>query len=192
MFFNNLFSGVASLSLLTLLIGITIPIFTGSEYGFDLRPALPVVQRVLGQAEYAVDLANGKTEDKAKGKPMIEVVKDSAKAAKQQVQKSTENTSGAKPLVETGQPDGRIAVCPNGSVEPQAAKELPTTQLDAFKIKYDNNQIKSYLEVQKELGPPACNWKSGTVNKWKYIGKQNRIVDVTWTETKVEIKFSGF
>lgn len=186
---NRLFQLVASFVLLCLLVGIIGAAMSGSDKAFDVRPVLAW----LGFMKDTTTAATVKAgQDRGSNpEPITKVAAGAISRGKSQIQKQLRNKQASivQPRSDTGKPDARLAVCKNGSIESQDARDLPLGL--ALKLKQEINsgkKFKSLLDVQARLGLPVCNERS----RWRYLVDGGRAIDATFNKNEVSFRFTNF
>lgn len=186
---NRLFQLVASFVLLCLLVGIIGAAMSGSDKAFDVRPVLAWLGFMKDTTTAAAVKAG---QDRGSNpEPIDKVAAGAISRGRTQIQQQLRNKQASIVQLrsDTGKPDARLAVCKNGSIESQNARDLPLGLALKFKQEIDSGKkFKSLLEVQARLGQPACNEKS----RWRYLVDGNRAIDATKTKNSVTFRFTNF
>lgn len=186
---NRLFQLVASLVLLSLLIGIVGAAMSGSDRAFDIRP---IIAWWSGLGSTTIEAASKAGVDRgANPEPINKVVGSALARGKSQVQQNLTKSGASivQPRSDTGKPDARLAVCSNGSIESQNARDLPLGL--ALKLKQEvssGKKFRSLIEVQARLGQPVCNERT----RWRYLVDGNRALDATETKQGITFRFTNF
>lgn len=186
---NRLFQLVASFVLISLLVGIIGAAMSGSDKAFDVRPVLAWLGFMRDTTTAAAVKAG---QDRgANPEPITKVAAGAISRGKSQIQQQLRNKQASivQTRSDTGKPDGRLAVCKNGSIESRNARDLPLGLALKFKQEVDGGKkFKSLIEVQSRLGQPACNERT----KWRYLIDGNRAIDATQIKNSVTLRFTNF
>jgi|SanBayMetagenome_1026888.scaffolds.fasta_scaffold23080_2 hypothetical protein len=191
---DKFFTAVMTAMLLILFAAIMSASLTGSEHAVDFRPVFQFFLKASGQFDYAAGMAYGKVPDVAPNKKIADVAKERVAQTKKEIKQTTDENKVplAQPRTDTNKVDPRLAVCPNGSVEPRNAKEIRLAQAESFKSQYGQKKVKSFMEVQGLLGEPACNSTNGKIRKWRFLVPGKKAIDVSGDEKSLEAKFTGW
>lgn|GEM_PF-3355265 len=166
--------GVIGLLCLWLLLGSMTSALTNSDNAFEYRPLLTLLFRLnrwLGDAWHYAQHPH----DSDNPAPITQVAPEAARKLG-----SHFDPDG----IAAGQVnDIRLAVCPEGSLEPQAAIEIePTTFYNFYRSVQTGVTYPSLLDIQGALGEPACNTTrpiaNGTETWWRYLGPHLAIIDI--------------
>ena len=116
-------------------------------------------------------------------RPFLEEAGDAAERLKQ----------GAEGLLDNIPDDPRLAICPQGSIESTALEEIPLATARKFKQRVERGDpFVDLIEVQVHLGEPACNYRSGSLLKWRYLVEELRIIDAEQQGSTVRVQFTNF
>ncbi|NET36956.1 MAG: hypothetical protein F6K19_33845 [Cyanothece sp. SIO1E1] len=144
----------------------------------DFRPVLAALRGLRQWVAVSAQQSTTQVEDPP---PFAAVAGDAAQKM----------AAGANRLSEMIADDPRLAVCPVGSIDSQAIREIPLNTAKALQQKIDGGaQFQSLIDVQAQLGNPVCNWRSGSTTKWRFLVEGLRLIDVSQPGDQPKIRFS--
>jgi hypothetical protein len=180
---DKLFKGSIAIAVTIIWLGIVSAALTGSNKAFELAPVISAGRRVW---KWIALSANNASKPESDPKPFAQESVDAANRIRKTVSETLQDTPA-------GATDPRLAVCPSGSVEPTAAKEIPYSVAAALKsnaVKFnDLAQVQAVLKAQ-----PACSFKDGDTRQYRYLVQGFRIIDARQQGDRagVVLQFTNF
>lgn len=172
---DDFFKGTIGLAVLVVVAGIVGASLSGSDRAFDLSPLLS-----LGSAP-------------AKTEPPTNAPPTAAPPAPAPSQLPTAS-GGQLRLASPDAPDARLAVCPAGSLAPEATP-LPLQRAQSLQQAIANGkQFTDLIEIQAALGQPACNFlRDERTRQYRYLVEPNGAIDALQVGDlpQVNVQFSG-
>lgn len=165
---RNFLDGVLGLAILILVAGVVTPPLVGSDKAFDPAPAISFLMRVIGAADKAVDYRGSGPNPKPIGEVAASTAQKLATEAQTAMAKSPVGNKGPD-----GKADPRMATCAVGSVV--RVQEKSDLLLENFRAQ---PPLKDLIQVQEQLGEPACIQVKSGVTTWLYLGTKGKVVKV--------------
>lgn len=181
---DALFKGSISLAVLVVVAGIVAAPLTGSQKAFEFAPIVSLARKT---ARWVARSAQDATQIETNPAPFTQEVQTAVGSLRQSPQPVPSPTPD---LID----DPRLAICPVGSLEPQALRLLPGTLAEQVRQQWQTNPPQDLTQVQAALGQPVCQIRQGQRRQYRYLVTGGRIIDAVQTGDKlgVQVTFTHF
>ncbi len=176
---EGFFKGTIGLAALTLTIGLIAAPLTGSSKAFEIAPVFSAVRGVWG---WVTQSASDAQQPEANPRPFVAEAAD----AQQRLNRATGEALEGLPAI---QPDPRLAVCVEGSV--QETEEIPLSLAEDFRGAIAaGRQFTELTQLDQVLGRAACLSQQGNKREWRYLVAGGRVIVASQDGERAAVKFS--